>query len=130
MVCHLILITSMLYFGVDLSFCPVFLLQQTVHIPSPVIDSLVQEPLDSQKGISNLEKSITSLYKAILSVQDLSHVAAASDDSVDKYTRDAKQFCKRVYEFLVVMFKYQVILSFLRLHVPTNRQLIATGLTG
>ncbi|KAG0145820.1 hypothetical protein CROQUDRAFT_671528 [Cronartium quercuum f. sp. fusiforme G11] len=79
-------------------------LVQTIHIPRAVLDSLVQEPLDSQKGISNLEKSITTLYKAILSVRDL---AAGSENSVDEYKREAKQFCKRVYEFLLVMFKYQ-----------------------
>lgn len=83
-------------------------LMQTVHIPRDVLDSLVREPLDKPEGVQNLEKSITILYKAILSVRDMGNAAAAaSDDPVDEYKRDAKQFCKRVYEFLAVMFKYE-----------------------
>ncbi|KAH9818614.1 exocyst complex component Sec3-domain-containing protein [Melampsora americana] len=84
-------------------------LMQTVHIPRDVLDSLVREPLDKPEAVHNLEKSITMLYKAILSVRDMGNAAAvaASDDPVDEYKRDAKQFCKRVYEFLAVMFKYE-----------------------
>ncbi|EGG06336.1 uncharacterized protein MELLADRAFT_87296 [Melampsora larici-populina 98AG31] len=86
-------------------------LMQTVHIPRDVLDSLVREPLDKPEGVNNLEKSITILYKAILSVRDMGNAAAvaAADDPVDEYKRDAKQFCKRVYEFLAVMFKYEFL---------------------
>ncbi|PLW50744.1 hypothetical protein PCASD_00689 [Puccinia coronata f. sp. avenae] len=85
-------------------------LMQTIRIPDIALDALTQEPLDSQKGIDQLEKAATSLYKAILSVRDMNNVAAvaaASDDKVEQYKRNAQQFCKRVYEFLIVMFKYQ-----------------------
>ncbi|OAV98595.1 hypothetical protein PTTG_01780 [Puccinia triticina 1-1 BBBD Race 1] len=85
-------------------------IMQTIRIPDTALDALTQEPLDSQKGIDQLEKAATSLYKAILSVRDMNNVAAvaaASDDKVEQYKRNAQQFCKRVYEFLIVMFKYQ-----------------------
>ncbi|EFP78831.2 hypothetical protein PGT21_032207 [Puccinia graminis f. sp. tritici] len=85
-------------------------IMQTIRIPDTALDALTQEPLDSQKGIDQLEKAATSLYKAILSVKDMNNitaVAAASDDKVEQYKRNAQQFCKRVYEFLIVMFKYQ-----------------------
>ncbi|KAI9628508.1 hypothetical protein H4Q26_018036 [Puccinia striiformis f. sp. tritici PST-130] len=85
-------------------------IMQTIRIPDTALDALTQEPLDSQKGIDQLEKAATSLYKAILSVRDMNNiaaVAAASDEKVEQYKRNAQQFCKRVYEFLIVMFKYQ-----------------------
>jgi hypothetical protein len=41
-------------------------------------------------------------------MNNVAAVAAASDDKVEQYKRNAQQFCKRVYEFLIVMFKYQV----------------------
>ncbi|EGG07394.1 uncharacterized protein MELLADRAFT_85837 [Melampsora larici-populina 98AG31] len=101
-------------------------LMQTVHIPPDVLDSLVREPLDKPEGVHNLEKSITILYKAILSVHNMGNAAAAvaaADDPVDEYKRDAKQFCKRVYEFLAVMFKYE---SEKFLKDPINETIIAS----
>lgn len=100
-------------------------IMQTIRIPDSALDALTQEPLDSQRGIDELETAAASLYKAILSVRDLNNVAAvaaASEDKVEQHKRHAQQFCKRVYEFLIVMFKYQAGLV---LNDKTNARLKA-----
>ncbi|KAL8293183.1 hypothetical protein RQP46_000877 [Phenoliferia psychrophenolica] len=84
-------------------------LMETIHIPASDLTALVQESLENSKGIERLEKSAISLYKALLSTRDTSvgDMAAASE-RVGEYRTKASQFCKRIFDFLAIMFKYQV----------------------
>ncbi|BGP68575.1 hypothetical protein NBRC10513v2_001910 [Rhodotorula toruloides] len=84
-------------------------LMSTIHIPESDLSALVQESLESQQGIEKLERSAVSLYKALLSTRDtaVGDMAAASE-RVGEYRAKASQFSKRVFDFLSIMFKFQV----------------------
>ncbi|BGP23018.1 exocyst complex, component Exoc1 [Rhodotorula toruloides] len=84
-------------------------LMSTIHIPESDLSALVQESLESQQGIEKLERSAVSLYKALLSTRDtaVGDMAAASE-RVGEYRTKASQFSKRVFDFLSIMFKFQV----------------------
>ncbi|GAA5835794.1 hypothetical protein JCM9279_004648 [Rhodotorula babjevae] len=84
-------------------------LMSTIHIPDHDLTALAQESLESQQGIEKLERSVVSLYKALLSTRDtaVGDMAAASE-RVGEYRAKAQQFSKRVFDFLSIMFKFQV----------------------
>ncbi|BGP46275.1 hypothetical protein JCM10450v2_002117 [Rhodotorula kratochvilovae] len=84
-------------------------LMSTIHIPESDLTALTQESLESQQGIEKLERSVVSLYKALLSTRDtaVGDMAAASERVVE-YRAKAQQFSKRVFDFLSIMFKFQV----------------------
>ncbi|GAA6058447.1 hypothetical protein JCM3770_005082 [Rhodotorula araucariae] len=84
-------------------------LMSTIHIPESDLTALTQESLESQQGIEKLERSVVSLYKALLSTRDtaVGDMAAASE-RVGEYRANAQQFSKRVFDFLSIMFKFQV----------------------
>ena len=102
-------------------------LQETIHIPEIDLMALSQESLENPKGIERLERAAVSLYKAILSTRDsgqsrfsscdtetndrrdpaMGEMSAASE-RVEEYRFKASQFCKRLFDFLAIMFKFQV----------------------
>ncbi|TNY17143.1 exocyst complex component Sec3-domain-containing protein [Rhodotorula diobovata] len=84
-------------------------LMSTIHIPDHDLTALTQESLESQQGIEKLERSVVSLYKALLSTRDtaVGDMAAASE-RVGEYRAKAQQFSKRIFDFLAIMFRFQV----------------------
>jgi len=84
-------------------------LMSTIHIPEQDLTALSQESLENPQGIERLERSAVTLYKALLSTRDtpVGDMAAASE-RVGEYRTKAAQFCKRVFDFLAIMFKFQV----------------------
>ncbi|BGP14101.1 hypothetical protein JCM10213_002398 [Rhodosporidiobolus nylandii] len=84
-------------------------LMSTIHIPAADLTALIQESLENPQGIERLERASVSLYKALLSTRDtaVGDMAAASE-RVGEYRAKASQFCKRVFDFLSIMFKFQV----------------------
>ncbi|KAK4058603.1 hypothetical protein OIO90_000047 [Microbotryomycetes sp. JL221] len=81
-------------------------LMSTIHIPEADLVALSQESLESQQGIERLEKAVVSLYKALLSTRDRD--MAAANEHVAEYRAKAAQFAKRTFDFLAVMFKFQI----------------------
>ncbi|GAA5951609.1 hypothetical protein JCM8115_005195 [Rhodotorula mucilaginosa] len=81
-------------------------LMSTIHIPDGDMTALTQESLESQQGIERLERAAVSLYKALLSTRDTD--MAAASERVGEYHTKASQFAKRVFDFLTVMFKFQI----------------------
>ncbi|GAA5913162.1 hypothetical protein JCM6882_005804 [Rhodosporidiobolus microsporus] len=84
-------------------------LMSTIHIPASDLTALIQESLENPQGIERLERAAVSVYKALLSTRDtaVGDMAAASE-RLGEYHAKANQFCKRVFDFLSIMFKFQV----------------------
>ncbi|GAA6059402.1 hypothetical protein JCM10212_003634 [Sporobolomyces blumeae] len=84
-------------------------LMSTIHIGENDLSSLSQESLENPQGIEKLERSAVSLYKALVSTRDtaVGDMAAASE-RVGEYRTKASQFCKRIFDFLSIMFKFQI----------------------
>ncbi|KAI5474704.1 Exocyst complex, component Exoc1 [Pseudohyphozyma bogoriensis] len=84
-------------------------LLETIHIPEKDLTALSQQSLENQEGIEKLERAGVSLYKALLSTRDtaVGDMAAASE-RVGEYRSKATHFSKRIFDFLAVMFKFQV----------------------
>ncbi|GAA5845649.1 hypothetical protein JCM5353_001250 [Sporobolomyces roseus] len=84
-------------------------LMSTIHIAENDLSSLSQESLENPQGIEKLERAAVSLYKALLSTRDtaVGDMAAASE-RVGEYRTKADQFCKRILDFLSIMFKFQI----------------------
>ncbi|GAA5999358.1 uncharacterized protein JCM10292_001230 [Rhodotorula paludigena] len=84
-------------------------LMSTIHIPESELTALTKESLESQQGVERLERSLVSLYRALLSTRDtaVGDMAAASE-RVGEYRAKAQQFSKRIFDFLSIMFKFQV----------------------
>ncbi|KAK4053149.1 hypothetical protein OIV83_001884 [Microbotryomycetes sp. JL201] len=81
-------------------------LMSTIHIPEADLVALSQESLESQQGVERLEKAVVSVYKALLSTRDRD--MAAANEHVAEYRAKAAQFAKRTFDFLTVMFKFQI----------------------
>ncbi|GAA5947406.1 hypothetical protein JCM3765_001664 [Sporobolomyces pararoseus] len=84
-------------------------LMSTIHIAEQDLSALSQESLENPQGIEKLERAAVSLYKALLSTRDtaVGDMAAASE-RVGEYRLKADQFCKRILDFLSIMFKFQI----------------------
>ncbi|GAA5904040.1 uncharacterized protein JCM6883_002064 [Sporobolomyces salmoneus] len=84
-------------------------LMSTIHIAEQDLTALSQESLENPQGIEKLERAAVSLYKALLSTRDtaVGDMAAASE-RVGEYRTKADQFCKRILDFLSIMFKFQI----------------------
>ncbi|GAA5888974.1 hypothetical protein JCM5296_002762 [Sporobolomyces johnsonii] len=84
-------------------------LMSTIHIPETDLTALSQESLENPQGIEKLERAAVTLYKALLSTRDtaVGDMAAASE-RIGEYRTKASQFCKRVFDFLSIMFKFQI----------------------
>ncbi|OCB87846.1 hypothetical protein A7U60_g4980 [Sanghuangporus baumii] len=80
-------------------------LLQTVHVDRETLLILTQESLEKDDGIARLELAATELYKALLAARD--NDMAATMERLDEYRMHNNQFCKRVLDFLTIMFTAQ-----------------------
>ncbi|RPD57026.1 hypothetical protein L227DRAFT_578216 [Lentinus tigrinus ALCF2SS1-6] len=80
-------------------------LLQTVQVDSSSLLSLTQESLEQTWSIKNLEASVSVLYKALLAGRDRD--MAATMERLEEYRKYNAQFCKRVYDYLSIVFTAQ-----------------------
>ncbi|KAI1789802.1 exocyst complex component Sec3-domain-containing protein [Ganoderma leucocontextum] len=80
-------------------------LLQTVQVDSDSLLALTQESLEQTWSIKNLETSVTVLYKALLAGRDRD--MAATMERLDEYKKYNAQFCKRVLDYLSIVFAAQ-----------------------
>lgn len=74
---------------------------------------LTQESLEKTASIERLEGAAAELYKALQAGRDRD--MAATMERLDEYRTHNQQFCKRVYDFLSIIFVAQVC----RMKVPS-----------
>ncbi|KAF7301154.1 Sec3-PIP2-bind domain-containing protein [Mycena indigotica] len=80
-------------------------LLQTVQVDKDALAILTQESLEKSTGIQRLEEAATMLYKALQAGQDTD--MAATMERLQEYRTYNAQFCKRIYDFLSIMFTAQ-----------------------
>ncbi|KZT54682.1 hypothetical protein CALCODRAFT_377065 [Calocera cornea HHB12733] len=80
-------------------------LLQTVDVERDALVALTQESLEKPAGIARLEKSAAELYKALLAGRE--NEMAATMERLQEYQTHNTQFCKRVSDFLTIMFQFQ-----------------------
>lgn len=80
-------------------------LLQTVHVDRDALLTLTQESLEKSQSIQRLEEASTELYKALQAGRDRD--MAATMERLDEYRTHNSQFCKRIYDFLSIMFTAQ-----------------------
>ncbi|KAJ6627091.1 exocyst complex component sec3 subunit [Mycena sp. CBHHK59/15] len=80
-------------------------LLQTVHVDKEALAILTQESLEKSGGIQRLEEAATELYKALQAGQDTD--MAATMERLQEYRTHNAQFCKRIFDFLSIMFTAQ-----------------------
>lgn len=94
-----------------------------MQVGSDVLLTLSQESLEKSQSISNLEHAASELYKALQAGRDtgpplqllwtmrlnVSSDIAATMERLQEYRTHNSQFCKRMHDFLTIMFSAQVI---------------------
>ncbi|KLO20758.1 hypothetical protein SCHPADRAFT_816552 [Schizopora paradoxa] len=80
-------------------------LLQTVHVDRETLLTLTQESLEKTDSIQRLEEAAVDLYKALLAGRD--NDMAATMERLDEYRTHNIQFCKRILDFLTIMFTAQ-----------------------
>ncbi|KAJ7275209.1 exocyst complex component sec3 subunit [Mycena haematopus] len=80
-------------------------LLQTVQVDKETLATLTQESLEQSAGIQRLEEAATELYKALQAGQDTD--MAATMERLQEYRTYNAQFCKRIFDFLTIMFSAQ-----------------------
>ncbi|KAK7059116.1 hypothetical protein VNI00_001741 [Paramarasmius palmivorus] len=80
-------------------------LLQTVQVDREVLITLTQESLEKSTSIQRLEEAAAELYKALLAGQDRD--MAATMERLSEYRTHNSQFCKRIFDFLSIMFTAQ-----------------------
>ncbi|KAJ7099628.1 exocyst complex component Sec3-domain-containing protein [Mycena crocata] len=80
-------------------------LLQTVQVDKEALATLTQESLEKSTGIQHLEEAATELYKALQAGQDTD--MAATMERLQEYRTHNAQFCKRIFDFLSIMFTAQ-----------------------
>lgn len=99
-------------------------LLRTVHVDHEALATLTQESLEKTQSIQRLEEAAVQLYKALLAGRDtgdrylwsirndsLINIVidmAATMERLTEYQIFNAQFCKRLYDFLSIMFVAQV----------------------
>ncbi|KAI0068299.1 exocyst complex component sec3 subunit [Artomyces pyxidatus] len=83
-------------------------LLQTVQVDRDALVTLTQESLEKSQSIQRLEEASTELYKALLAGRDRD--MAATMERLDEYRTHNSQFCKRLYDYLSIMFTAQASL--------------------
>lgn len=99
-------------------------LKRTVHVDQDVLVTLTQESLEKSQSITRLEESAAELYKALQAGRDtgsqiyallrlsLTSICvpdmAATMERLQDYKTHNSQFCKRIFDFLSIMFVAQV----------------------
>ncbi|KAI0961988.1 hypothetical protein AcW1_000916 [Taiwanofungus camphoratus] len=77
-------------------------LLQTVHVDKDALLTLTQESLEKPASIQRLEGAATELYKALQAGGDRD--MAATMERLDEYRTHNSQFCKRLLDYLSIMF--------------------------
>ncbi|KAF5375148.1 hypothetical protein D9758_000450 [Tetrapyrgos nigripes] len=80
-------------------------LVQTVQVDSETLIILTQESLEKSPSIQRLEEAAAELYKALLAGRDMD--MAATMERLQEYKTHNSQFCKRIFDFLSIMFTAQ-----------------------
>ncbi|KAG6830301.1 hypothetical protein H0H92_001379 [Tricholoma furcatifolium] len=98
-------------------------LMQTVNVDQQSLVTLTQESLEKPQSMERLEEAAAQLYKALQAGRDTD--MAATMERLQEYRTHNVQFCKRMYDFLSIMFTAQSTL----LLGDTNGLKPATGRT-
>lgn len=77
-------------------------LLQTVHVDPDSLITLTQGSLEKSDSIQRLEEAATDLYKALQAGRDTD--MAATMERLDEYRTHNGQFCKRLFDYLSIMF--------------------------
>ncbi|TEB38979.1 exocyst protein [Coprinellus micaceus] len=77
-------------------------LLRTVHVDQDVLVTLTQESLEKSQSITRLEEASSELYKALQAGRDTD--MAATMERLQDYKTHNSQFCKRIFDFLSIMF--------------------------
>ncbi|KAL0951427.1 hypothetical protein HGRIS_008119 [Hohenbuehelia grisea] len=80
-------------------------LLQTVHVDRSALAALSQESLEKPSSIQRLEEAAAELYKALLAGRDTD--MTATNERIEDYTTHNAQFCKRLFDFISLMFVAQ-----------------------
>ncbi|PPQ67093.1 hypothetical protein CVT25_005694 [Psilocybe cyanescens] len=80
-------------------------LLRTVHVDQEALATLTQESLEKSHSITRLEEAAVQLYKALQAGRDTE--MAATMERLQEYRTYNSQFCKRVFDFLSIMFTAQ-----------------------
>lgn len=80
-------------------------LLQTVQVDREALLTLTQESLEKSASIERLEGAATQLYKALQASRDRD--MAATMERLEEYKTHNAQFCKRLFDFLSIMFTAQ-----------------------
>ncbi|PPQ62995.1 hypothetical protein CVT24_006101 [Panaeolus cyanescens] len=77
-------------------------LLRTVHVDPSALSTLTQESLEKSQSITRLEEAAVQLYKALQAGKDTD--MAATMERLQEYRTHNAQFCKRLFDFLSIMF--------------------------
>ncbi|PPQ64521.1 hypothetical protein CVT26_002060 [Gymnopilus dilepis] len=80
-------------------------LLRTVHVDQEALTTLTQESLEKPQSINRLEEAAVQLYKALQAGRDTE--MAATMERLQEYRTYNAQFCKRIFDFLSIMFVAQ-----------------------
>ncbi|KAJ8083824.1 hypothetical protein AAF712_000742 [Marasmius tenuissimus] len=80
-------------------------LVKTVQVDRDVLIILTQESLEKTTSITRLEEAAAELYKALQAGRDTD--MAATMERLSEYKTHNSQFCKRILDFLTIMFTAQ-----------------------
>ncbi|KAG5718258.1 Exocyst complex component 1 [Termitomyces sp. T112] len=80
-------------------------LLQTVNVDQGSLVLLTQESLEKPQSIERLEEAAAQLYKALQAGRDTD--MAATMERLQEYRTHNAQFCKRMFDFLSIMFTAQ-----------------------
>ncbi|KDR85366.1 hypothetical protein GALMADRAFT_234191 [Galerina marginata CBS 339.88] len=80
-------------------------LLRTVHVDQDALATLTQESLEKLQSITRLEEAAVQLYKALQAGRDTE--MAATMERLQEYRTYNSQFCKRMFDFLTIMFTAQ-----------------------
>ncbi|KAI0322704.1 exocyst complex component Sec3-domain-containing protein [Amylostereum chailletii] len=80
-------------------------LLQTVQVDRDALVTLSQESLEKPNSIQRMEEASTQLYKALQAGRDRD--MAATMERLDEYRTYNAQFCKRVHDYLSIIFTAQ-----------------------
>ncbi|KAG6821354.1 hypothetical protein H0H93_014151 [Arthromyces matolae] len=77
-------------------------LLQTVNVDQRFLVTLTQQSLEKVQSLERLEEAAAQLYKALQAGRDTD--MAATMERLQEYRTHNSQFCKRVYDFLSIVF--------------------------
>ncbi|KAF8807747.1 exocyst complex component, sec3 subunit [Phlegmacium glaucopus] len=80
-------------------------LLRTVHVDEDALATLSQQSLEKSQSIQQLEEAAVQLYKALQAGRDTD--MAATMERLQEYRTHNSQFCKRMFDFLSIVFVAQ-----------------------